>query len=64
MSPMRSEYKELGLELVETSQDQPHKSWQPHMENEKKDEGARDPIKIFPEEAHEWKRKAMMDNFA
>jgi hypothetical protein len=34
------------------------------MGDEKKDEGARYPIKIFLEEALEKKRNAMMDNFA
>ena len=40
MSPTRSRYKELGLELVEPLQDQPHKYRMPPMEKEKKDEGA------------------------
>ena len=34
------------------------------MVEEKKDEGARDPIKIFLEEALEKQRNTMMDNFA
>ena len=34
------------------------------MGDEKKDEGAGDPIKILLEEALEKKRNAMMDNFA
>ena len=34
------------------------------MGDEKKDEGAGDPIKIFLEEALEKKRNVMMDNFA
>ena len=34
------------------------------MGDEKKDEGARDPIKIFLKEALEKQRNAMMDNFA
>ena len=50
MSPTRSGYKELGLELVEPLQDQPRKSRQPPMADENKDEGARDPIKILLEE--------------
>jgi hypothetical protein len=33
------------------------------MGDEKKDEGARDPIKIFLEEALEKQRNTMMDNF-
>lgn len=64
MSPTRSEYKELGLELVEPLQDQPRKSRRPAMANEKKDEGAGDPIKILLEEALERQQNAMMDNFA
>jgi hypothetical protein len=64
MSPTRSGYKELGLDLVEPLQDQPHKPrWSP-MGDENKDEGAGDPIKIFLEEALEKQRNAMMDNFA
>ena len=34
------------------------------MEDEKKDEGAEDPIKMLLEEALEKKRKVMMDNFS
>ena len=51
MSPTRAGYKELGLDLVETLQDQPHKSRQPPMGDEKKYEGAEDPIKMMLEEA-------------
>ena len=64
MSPTRSGYKELGLELVEPLQDQPRKSRRPPMADEKKDEGAGDPIKILLEEALERQRDAMMDSFA
>ena len=53
MSPTRSGYKELGLDLVEPLQDQPHKTWRPLMAEEKKDEGVGDPIKILLEEALE-----------
>jgi len=53
MSPTRSGYKELGLELVEPLQDKPHKSQRPPMEDENKDEGAGDLIKILLEEALE-----------
>ena len=53
MSPTRSGYKDLGLDLVEPLQDQPRKpQWTP-MAEENKDEGARDPIKILLEDAHE-----------
>jgi len=34
------------------------------MADEKKDEGARDPIKILLKEALEQQRNAMMDNFS
>jgi hypothetical protein len=64
MSPTRSGYKELGLDLVEPLQDQPRKPRRPPMGEEKKDEGARDPFKMFLEEALEKQRNAMMDNFA
>ena len=64
MSPTRSGYKELGLELVETLQDQPRKSRRPPMADEKKDEVEGDPIKILLEEALERQRNAMIDSFA
>jgi len=64
MSPMRSGYKELGLDLVEPLQDQPWKPQRPPMGEEKKDEGAENPIKILVEEAFEKQRNAMMDNFS
>jgi hypothetical protein len=63
MSPMRSRYKELGLDLVEPLQDQPRKPRRLPMGNEKKDKGAEDPIKILLEEALEKQRNTMMDNF-
>ena len=64
MSPTRSGYKELGLDLVEPLQDQLRKPRQPPMGDEKKDEGAGDPIKILLDEALEKKMNAMMDNFS
>ena len=64
MSPTRSGYKELGLNLVEPLQDQPRKPRRPHLGDEKKYEGAGDPIKILLEEALEKQRNAMMDSFA
>ena len=56
MSPMRSGHKELGLDLVEPLQDQPREPRRSPMGDEKKDEGARDPIKILLKEALEKKR--------
>jgi hypothetical protein len=64
MSPTRSEYKELGIDLVEPLQDQPHKPPRLPIGDKNKDEGVGDPIKILLEEALEKKRNAMMDNFA
>ena len=64
MSPMRSGYKELGLDLVEPLQDQPCKTQWPPMAEDNKDEGAGDPFKMLLEEALEQKRDAMMDNFS
>ena len=64
MSPTRSGYKDLVLELLKPLQGQPRKSQQPPMGEEKKYEGAGYPIKILLEEALEKQRNAMMDNFA
>ena len=64
MSPTRSGYKELGLNLVEPLQGQPPKPRQTPMGDEKEYEGARDPIQILLEEALEKQRNAMMDNFS
>jgi hypothetical protein len=64
MSPTRSGYKELGLDLVEPLRDQPRKPRRLPMGEEKKYEGAGDPIKMLLEEALEKQRNAMMDNFA
>jgi hypothetical protein len=59
MSPTRSGYKELGLDLVESLQDQPRKPRRPPMGEEKKDEGAGYPIKMLLEEALEKQRNTM-----
>ena len=64
MSPTRSGYEELGLDLVEPLQDQPHKPQQHPMVEEKKDEGVGDPFKMLFEKALKRQRDKMMDNFA
>jgi hypothetical protein len=64
MSPTRPRYEELGLDLVEPLQYQPHNPRQPPMGDENKDEGVGDPIKMLVEEALEKQRNTMMDNFA
>ena len=64
MSPTRSGYKELGFNLVEPLRDQPRKPRGPPMGEEKKDEGAGDPIKMLLKEALEKQRNTVMDNFS
>ena len=64
MSPTRSGYKELGLKITEPLKDGPHRTRRPHMEEEKKYEGAGDPIKSLLEEALARRRDEMMNNFS
>ena len=64
MPPTRVRYKELGLDLVEPLQDQPHKYRRTPMGDGKKDDGTEDPIKMFLKEALEKQRNTMMYNFA
>jgi hypothetical protein len=51
MSPTRSEYKELGLELVSLEDKISLMPKRPLMEGEKKDDGIGDPFKLLIEEA-------------
>jgi hypothetical protein len=63
MSPTRSGYRELGLELV--SLEENHLTTQePPMEEEKRDEGAGDSINLFLEESLTRQRDEMMENFS
>ena len=65
MSPTRSEYRELGLELVELGESTSCCPKKPQMVGEeKRDDGAGDPIKILLEEALMRQRNEMMDSFA
>ena len=64
MSPTRSEYKELGLELVSLEDRSSRMPKQPPMAGEKKDDGTRDPFKLLIEEALTQQRNEMMDSFA
>ena len=61
MSPTRSEYREFGLELV--SLDHYRRPKWPPMAEEKRDDGAGDPIKSLLEEALERQRNEMKDSF-
>jgi hypothetical protein len=64
MSPTRSGYKELGLELVSLEDKISRTPKRPLMEGEKKDDGTRDPFKMLLEEALMQQRNEMMDSFA
>jgi hypothetical protein len=51
MSPTRSEYKELGLELVSLEDISSRMPKRPPMVGEKKYDGTEDPFKLFIEES-------------
>jgi hypothetical protein len=63
MSPTRSEYKELGLELVSLEDKSYHMPKQPLMAGENKYDGTGDPFKLLIEEALTQQRNEMMDSF-
>ena len=60
---MRSEYKELGLELVSLEDRSSHTPKRPLMAGENKYDGTRDPFKLLIEEALTQQRNEMMDSF-
>ena len=64
MSPTRSGYKELGLELVSLEEKSSRKPKRPLMVGEKKDNKIGDPFKMLLEEALAQQRNEMMDIFA
>jgi hypothetical protein len=64
MSPMRSVYKDLGLELVSLDKKISRMAKQPLMAGEKKDDGKKYPFKMLLEESLMQKRNEMMDSFA
>jgi hypothetical protein len=64
MSPTRSEYKELGLELVSLEDQISRTPKRPLMAGEKKYDGTGDPFKMFLEESLTQQRNEMMDSFA
>jgi hypothetical protein len=63
MSPTRSEYKELGLELVSLEDRISRTPKRPLMAGEKKYDGTGDPFKLLIEEALTQQRNEMMDSF-
>jgi hypothetical protein len=64
MSPTRSGYRELGLELVSLEENFSRTPKKPSMVGENKYDGTRDPFKMLLEESLERQRNEMMDNFA
>jgi hypothetical protein len=64
MSPTRSEYKELGLELVSLEEKISCMPKRPLMVGEKKYDGTGDPFKLLIEESLTQQRNEMMDSFA
>jgi hypothetical protein len=51
MSPTRSEYRKLGLELVSLEDNRSRMPTKPSMVEEKKNGGAKDSINLFLEQA-------------
>jgi hypothetical protein len=64
MSPTRSEYSKLGLELVSLEDNRSHTPKKPSMVEEKKNDGANDPINLLLEQALTRQRDEMMENFS
>jgi hypothetical protein len=64
MSPTRSEYRKLGLELVSLEENRSHTPKKPSMAEEKKNDGADDPINLLLEQALTRQRDEMMENFS
>jgi hypothetical protein len=64
MPPTRSEYKELGLELVSLEEKISHMPKQPLMVGENKYDEIGDHFKLLIEESLTQHRNEMMDSFA
>jgi hypothetical protein len=64
MSPTRSEYSKLGLELVSLEDNRSRTPKKPSMVEEKKNDGADDPISLLLEQALMRQRDEMMENFS
>jgi hypothetical protein len=63
MSPTRSEYRKLGLELVSLEENHSHMPKKPSMEKNKNG-GAKDSINLLLEQALARQRDEMMENFS
>jgi hypothetical protein len=64
MSPTMSKYRKLGLELVSLEDNRSHTPKKPSMVEEKKNDGADDPINLLLEQALTRQRDEMMENFS
>jgi hypothetical protein len=64
MFPMRSEYKNLGLNLVSLEDNQYHTPKKPSMVEENKNDGAEDSINLLLEKSLTRQRDEMMENFS
>jgi hypothetical protein len=64
MSPTRSEYSKLGLELVSLEENFSRTPKKPSMEAEKKNEGEKYYINLLLEQALVRQRDEMMENFS
>jgi hypothetical protein len=64
MSPTRSGYRDLGLELVSLEENHSRTPKQPPTTEENRDDGVEDPFKLLLEEALVRERNDTMDNFS
>jgi hypothetical protein len=64
MSPTRSEYNKLGLEIVSIENNHSHTPKKPYMEDEKKNNGEKDSINLLLDEALVRQRDEMIKNFS
>ena len=64
MSPTRSEYRKLGLDLVSLEDNLSHTPKKPCTEEENKNDGADDSINLLLEQALTRQRDEMMENFS
>jgi hypothetical protein len=64
LSPKRSGYRELGLELVSLEEKHSRQPKKPLMVDEKRDEAAENPIKFLVTEALAQERNEMLENFS
>jgi len=64
MSPTMSEYRKLGIDLVSLEEKHSRTPKKPSMVEEKKNDGADDPIGLLLEQALTRQRDEMMENFS